>query len=66
MAEMWRSKSTEVLKDWVQTIIDEASDDLNAWELKFISDMETKLANGWFITQAQQEKLESIYAEKTK
>ena len=66
MAEMFRPQSTDTLKLYVKTILDEASDDLNTWELKFISDMEIKLDNGWQLTQAQEEKLESIYAAKTK
>lgn len=66
MAEIWKPKDPELLKSWCQAIIDEASDDLNTWELQFISDIDTKLNNGWKLNQAQEEKLENIYSEKTK
>jgi hypothetical protein len=65
MAQMWTPKDPEILKSWVQAIIDEASDDLNMWETKFIADMERLLQEGRTLTEAQESKLESIYGEKT-
>jgi hypothetical protein len=66
MAEIWKPQSWDVLEYWVSTILDEASDLLNHWEASFIEDMEVKVINKWPLTKAQQDKLESIYAEKTK
>lgn len=66
MALAWKPQPREVIKSWIDAIITEASDDLTAWELKFISDIEIKVDNGWMLTQKQEEILERIYAEKTK
>lgn len=43
----------------------ERSDDLNDWEGRFILDINIKLMSGFQLTQAQEEKLEQIYADKT-
>jgi len=63
MSKLWHPQDRDVINHWLNTILDEASDDLNEWETKFISDMQIKLVNGWTWTQAQEEKLEQIYAE---
>lgn len=65
MTRIWQPQPFEVLSNWVDTIIDEASDDLNEWELNFINDMKIRIDNRWSLTRIQEEKLESIYAEKT-
>lgn len=65
MARIWKQQPFEVLQQWIDDIIEEASDDLNDWETKFIDDMTIRVANKWSLTQSQEEKLESIYAEKT-
>jgi hypothetical protein len=62
----WQPQDRDVINHWLNTIVDEASDDLSAWELKFISDMQIRLQNGWKWTEAQEKKLEQIYADKTK
>jgi hypothetical protein len=66
MAEIWIPKGREIWQYWIDTIIDEASDNLTAWDLNFVSNMETYLTNGRPLTQRQEEILERIYAEKTK
>jgi hypothetical protein len=65
MAEMWKPKSKEVLQQWINDVIEEASDRLTVWEMKFISDMEVRVKNNQPLTQVQEEKLEEIYADKT-
>jgi hypothetical protein len=65
MAEMWKPKDQDLLRNWVEAILMEASDDLNDWEKNFISDMENRLDRGQRLTQLQEEKLEQIYAAKT-
>lgn len=65
MAEMWKPRAAIVYKDWVRDIIDESQDKLTAWELKFIADIEMKLDKGYTLSQAQAEKLESIYVDRT-
>jgi hypothetical protein len=62
---MWQPQSFEVLQSWVDAILEEASDNLNDWETKFIEDMRVRVQNRWALSQTQEEKLESIYAEKT-
>lgn len=65
MAEIWKPVSRETIQHWIDTILNEAQDKLNSWELKFVSDMENKIYNSWSWTEAQERKLEQIYAEKT-
>ena len=65
MAEMWKPKPKEVLKQWINDVIEEASDRLTMWEMKFIADMEHRVNNNQPLTQQQEEKLEQIYADKT-
>lgn len=65
MAPIWKPQPFEVLQNWIDTILEEASDELNDWETRFVDDMRIKVLNKWPLTQAQEEKLESIYAEKT-
>lgn len=65
MGVMWKPQPFDVLQHWIDTILEEASDELNDWETRFVEDMRVKVLNKWSLTQAQEEKLESIYAEKT-
>lgn len=65
MAAIWQPQPFEVLQQWIETIIEEASDSLNDWETQFISDMQIRVANKWQLSKAQHDKLETIYAEKT-
>ena len=65
MAKMWSPQSPEVLRHWVDTILMEASDKLNDWESTFIENISYKLDLKMRLTQVQEEKLESIYVEKT-
>lgn len=65
MAEMWKPRDNETLKHWLDTIINEASDDLTDWEIKFIDDVSIRINNKWPLTRTQEEKLEEIYANKT-
>jgi hypothetical protein len=65
MAKIWQQQPFEVLQQWIDDILEEASDDLNDWETKFIDDMRIRVVNKWPLTETQEKKLESIYAEKT-
>lgn len=65
MAEIWKPKDPQLLKSWVDAILVEASDKLNDWETKFIVDIQMRLDLGARLTQAQEDKLEQIYADKT-
>ena len=66
MSRMWIPQSFEVLEQWWNTIVDESSDSLNDWESKFMESIGIRIANRWKITQAQEEALERIYADKTR
>lgn len=65
MSKLWQPKQITTLRHWVETILFEASDKLNDWETTFLDDIQKKLDLNMKLTQAQEEKLESIYAEKT-
>lgn len=66
MAEKYKPTSPEVLKYWVGMILNEANDELSNWESSFVNDIANRLTRGNTLTQSQEEKLEEIYAEKTK
>lgn len=66
MPPIWKPQSNEILRYWIDTIINEASDNLNEWEMKFIEDMCARIDLKISLTQAQEAKLEQIYANKTK
>lgn len=63
---MWQPKQSTTLRHWVETILFEASDKLTEWETTFIDDIQKRLDLSRPLTQSQEEKLEAIYAEKTK
>jgi hypothetical protein len=63
--KVWKP-NPELMKQYWQAIVDEAQDELNDWELQFVSDLEARVRNGWPLTEAQEKKLEQIYADKTK
>lgn len=65
MAKIWQPQPFEVLQHWIDDILEEASDELNDWEIKFIEDMAIRVSNKWQLSQSQEEKLETIYSEKT-
>jgi hypothetical protein len=66
MAAIWHPQPIEVYKSWVDTILDEASDNLTNWEEIFLDDLNIRLGHGNNLTEKQAEILERIYAEKTK
>lgn len=66
MPKIWKPQPVEVYINWIETILDEASDELNEWESNFVNDISIKVLNGGTLTQRQEEILERIYAEKTK
>lgn len=62
----WKSQSPEVYKAWLEQIDkDCGEDDLTPWENRFLTDIRSKVVNGWPLTQFQAEKLEEIYATYT-
>lgn len=63
---MWSPQSIEVYQHWVNTLTNEASDDLTDWELDFIDSISHRLDLGNNLTESQANKLESIYSSKTK
>jgi hypothetical protein len=66
MAEKWKPTSPIILSHWIDAIFNEAFDELTDWEMTFVDDIAYSLKLGATLTQSQEEKLEQIYAEKTK
>lgn len=66
MAEIWKPQSIKVYAEWIAAIESEASDKLNDWETGFIASLTMRLDNGMTLSEAQAEKLESIYTKHTK
>ena len=64
MPPVWKPQPIEVYRDWVDSIIEEASDLLTDWEANFINDIDIRLDSGP-LTEAQANKLESIYTKYT-
>jgi len=65
MAEIWRPQEIKVYQSWIESIVDEASDELSDWESSFLSDIQMRLDKGYNLTENQAKKLESIYTDKT-
>lgn len=65
MSEIWKSQPPKVHRHWLDTILMGAQDKLSDWETNFIESIEKQLDKRMLLSQAQEEKLESIYAEKT-
>jgi hypothetical protein len=66
MAKIWKPLDIGTYLDWAEIIIDEASDNLTDWEISFVDSIHGKLLTGQQLTEAQANRLEKIYAEKTK
>jgi len=66
MAKIWEPLNIEVYKSWCEAIQEEASDDLNDWEISFIESIYQRLNKNQNLTENQDKKLEDIYAAKTK
>lgn len=66
MSRLWKPEPIEVYKEWVESIIVEAQDKLSEWENNFVESIQTRLMNGWNLTENQANKLEQIYADKIK
>lgn len=66
MSEIWKPQPIEVYQSWVDAILNEASDDLNDWETKFMDNIQIRLNFGNQLTEEQVRKLEEIYTTTTK
>ena len=65
MPPIWKPRDKEILQNWIDTIIDESSDELNDWENSFIENINQRLVVYGQLTELQEEKLESIYVKHT-
>ena len=66
MTEIWKSQTPEIHKSWLDAIMTESSEELTDWETRFIDSIERRLSAHNPLTQYQEQKLEEIYAERTK
>lgn len=64
MAEIWKPHPPKVYRDWTDKIMREF-DKLNGWEQNFIWAINYQLNKKQSLSQAQAEKLENIYVERT-
>jgi hypothetical protein len=63
---MWKPYDKETYEMWLDAIVNEASNELNDWETKFINDMRTQLAYNSNFTHNQSDQIEKIYTKYTK
>jgi hypothetical protein len=61
----FKPHSKSVIIDWLDQL-DYHSEDSSSWEIDFVDSMRTTIDRYGRLTEAQQNKLESIYVEKTK
>ena len=68
MAEVWKPYPREVIFEWIDALQcrDDLRESLSEWETNFILSLKNQLKFKNNLTQAQTDKLEFIYAEKTK
>jgi uncharacterized membrane-anchored protein len=64
MAQMWQSKSKDVLEYWITSSLEEG--DLTKWETNFLESIDDQLSRSGKLSERQQEILEKIYVEKVK
>jgi hypothetical protein len=64
-APVKKRQPASVLRDWIERCLEDESK-LTNWEIGFLYDMDSKLSDWGCISEAQEEKLEQIYAERTK
>lgn len=58
-------KEVEDCQYWLDTIMDEASDQLNEWEESFLDTISDRLNQGMDLSPKQIDTLEKIYKRKT-
>lgn len=63
--KQWISQPPRIHREWLDKVINEAQDKLNRWETTFIESIERQLDMRVPLSQAQEEKLESIYSNYT-
>lgn len=56
----------KTLKEWIDALNENPSKELSKWEENFVSSVSDQLDRTNYLTEPQIDKLESIYAEKTK
>ena len=65
MAKMWRATDLQVIKSWIDAILEESEEKLTDWERDFVTSVQARNNLGLDLTQRQEEILERIYSEKT-
>ncbi len=62
--EKEKTKKAQMIDDWIDLVLTEGRN-LTKWEISFIESIADQWMRKKFLTQAQFEVLERIYAEKT-
>ena len=65
MPPIWKAQPKEVIQQWIDALLTEASDNLTDWEEQFIESCQKGLNKYGSLTEKMQDTLEKIYAEKT-
>ena len=63
---MWRPLERNTYQSWIDSILNEASDELSNWESGFIASIQMRLDHGAILNENQAAKLEQIYTKLTK
>lgn len=66
MAELWKPKPITIYRNWLDTIIFEAEENLNDWERNFLASIEERLDINRPLTELQEKTLERLYVKLTK
>jgi hypothetical protein len=67
MPPIWKPLAKEIYYQWIESLKDEAWEELNEWEQNFVTDIERRLMKyrEYKLSEKQHEILERLYAEKT-
>lgn len=65
MSEVWKPKDTSVYQDWIDSIFDEAENELSDWERNFLDSIQQQLNRSGRLSQKQEAVLEKIYSALT-
>ncbi len=68
MAKVWEPHERSVIFAWIDSCLDpnQLSEPLTEWEQNFVESLRSQMAYKLHLSKEQEDKLEHIYAEKTR
>lgn len=68
MAKIWKPHDRTVIFSWIDSLLDpsQLSEELTEWEQNFVESLKSQMAYKIHLSKEQEDKLEFIYAEKTR